>query len=70
MGQAAQPVEPIVPGIGRPATRAFALEGCTTLESLAGASRSQLLALHGVGPKAIRVLQEALESRGLPALTE
>lgn len=63
-------VTPLPKGIGQPATRAFALAGFTSLESIAGASRSHLIALHGVGPKAIRVLQEALESRGLPSLTE
>jgi hypothetical protein len=60
---------PLPKGIGRPATSAFELDGFATLESLAGASESHFLALHGVGPKAIRVLQEALESRGLPPLT-
>ena len=57
-------------GLSQPASRAFESAGIHTLESVAGASASQLLALHGVGPKAIRTLQEALESRGLPALTE
>jgi hypothetical protein len=57
-------------GLSRPAVRALDLHGKLTLESVAGASVSQLIALHGVGPKAIRTLQEALESRGLPALTE
>ncbi|HET9659079.1 MAG TPA: hypothetical protein VFP05_02040 [Thermomicrobiales bacterium] len=57
-------------GLSQPAMRALDFAGNRTLESVAGASQSQLLALHGVGPKAIRTLQEALESRGLPALTE
>ena len=57
-------------GLSQPALRALDLAGKHTLESVAGASASQLLALHGVGPKAIRTLQEALESRGMPALTE
>ncbi|MCO5222870.1 MAG: hypothetical protein M9947_15030 [Thermomicrobiales bacterium] len=61
---------PLPKGIGQPATSAFALVGYNTLESIAGASASRLLALHGVGPKAIRILQEALESRGLPPLIE
>jgi hypothetical protein len=57
-------------GLSQPALRALAAVGVTSLDSVAGASASQLLALHGVGPKAIRTLQEALESRGMPALTE
>jgi hypothetical protein len=58
------------PGLSRPAVRAFQSAGFQTLDSFAGVSASQLLALHGVGPKAIRTVQEALERRGLPALTE
>ena len=65
-----QDTPPLPPGISRPASRAFHDAGFRTLESFAGVSASQLLALHGVGPKAIRTIQEALESRGLPALTE
>lgn len=52
-------------GIGRPATQALLGAGVTTLEQVAQRSRADLLALHGVGPKAARVLSEALEQRGL-----
>ncbi|MFC9131552.1 MmcQ/YjbR family DNA-binding protein [Streptomyces sp. NPDC057099] len=52
-------------GIGRPATQALLGAGVTTLEQVARHSRAELLALHGVGPKAVRVLSEALEQRGL-----
>ncbi|GAA2416480.1 hypothetical protein [Streptomyces coeruleofuscus] len=52
-------------GIGRPATQALRGAGVTTLEQVAQHSRAELLALHGVGPKAVRVLSEALEQRGL-----
>ncbi|MCF0080783.1 hypothetical protein [Streptomyces lomondensis] len=52
-------------GIGRPATQALCGAGLTTLEQVARHSRAELLALHGVGPKAVRVLAEALERRGL-----
>ncbi|MFG2645012.1 DNA-binding protein [Streptomyces sp. NPDC048370] len=51
--------------IGAPATRALTAAGHTALETLAGVPRAELAALHGVGPKALRVLQEALEERGL-----
>jgi hypothetical protein len=53
------------PGIGAPATRAFTAAGYTTLEQFAGVPRAELLALHGVGPKALRLIQESLEERGL-----
>ena len=52
-------------GISRPATRALHGAGYTCLEQLAGVSERELGALHGVGPKALRILREALEERGL-----
>lgn len=51
-------------GIGKPATRALLTAGITTLDEVAGWSKAELLALHGVGPKAVRILGEALEGRG------
>jgi len=51
--------------IGEPATRALALAGYHRLEQLPQASAKELLALHGVGPKAIRLLRAALAERGL-----
>ena len=45
---------------GRPATRALADAGLTTLAQVAAVPRDELLGLHGVGPKAVRVLDEAL----------
>jgi hypothetical protein len=49
--------------IGKPATQALAGAGITTLDEVAARSRQELLALHGVGPKAVRILTEALEAR-------
>ncbi|WP_267943881.1 hypothetical protein [Streptomyces purpurascens] len=37
----------------------------TTLERVARHFRAEPPALHGVGPRAVRVLSEALEQRGL-----
>ncbi|GEK23469.1 helix-hairpin-helix domain-containing protein [Cellulomonas xylanilytica] len=51
---------PLPRGIGAPATRALALVGITTLDDVRDADLDALLALHGVGPKAIQVLREAL----------
>ncbi|GAA1690726.1 hypothetical protein GCM10009830_43030 [Glycomyces endophyticus] len=45
--------------IGRPATRALAEAGVTTLAQAAAMSDAELAALHGVGPKAVRILREA-----------
>lgn len=54
-----------LPKIGAPATRALAAIGVGTLEEAGGLTESELLALHGVGPKAIRILGDELASRGL-----
>jgi hypothetical protein len=47
---------PVTPG--RPATRALEAAGFRTLADLRGVSERELLGLHGVGPRAIRVLRE------------
>ena len=52
-------------GLSQPALRAFAAAGYTRLADFARVTEAELLALHGVGPKAIRVLRPALEARGL-----
>ncbi|MFT4157994.1 MAG: hypothetical protein QM630_08740 [Microbacterium sp.] len=53
------------PRIGRPANSALLAQGITTLVDVAGFGKKQLLALHGVGPKAIHILSKALDERGL-----
>jgi len=52
-------------GIGKPALRALLGAGLKTLEQVAQRTEPELLALHGVGPKAVRTLSEALEQRGI-----
>ncbi|MGB3411835.1 MAG: hypothetical protein WBA45_11625 [Microthrixaceae bacterium] len=54
-----------LPRIGAPATRALATIGVTSLTEVTKYSEIRLLALHGFGPKALRVLNEALEQAGL-----
>lgn len=61
----AQPGSDLPARIGRAATRALATAGRTTLEQVAAGTKADLLALHGVGPKAVRILVEALAERGL-----
>lgn len=51
-------------GIGRPATRALLGAGITSLNELAQRTRSEVVALHGVGPKAVRLLEQALTEQG------
>src|SRR5690606_882559 len=41
--------------IGRPATRALSEAGLTTLKQVATRTEAELLALHGVGPRAVRI---------------
>lgn len=54
-----------LPRIGAPATRALAAVGITELRELDGHTRDELLALHGMGPKAMRLIEEALTEHGL-----
>jgi len=54
-----------LPRIGAPATRALKAAGVTRLSEVAAWSEAELLALHGVGPRAVRLLSEALVDRGL-----
>lgn len=54
-----------LPKIGAPATRALNGAGYTRLEQLTQATEAELMALHGFGPRALRILKEALAARGL-----
>jgi hypothetical protein len=58
-----------LPKIGAPATRALAAIGIASLEDVEGRSQAEFLALHGMGPKVIRLLNQALEEAGLRSLT-
>jgi hypothetical protein len=60
-----EPNEGLPRGIGAPATRALSAAGYTELEQLAGVPRSDLERLHGVGPRALGIIQKELEDRGL-----
>jgi uncharacterized protein YdhG (YjbR/CyaY superfamily) len=57
-----------LPAIGRPAARALATAGVTRLEQLQQHRAEDLLALHGVGPRAVSRLRAALAERGLAFL--
>ena len=50
--------------MGKVARRELALNGLTRLDQFDGASEKELLAIHGVGPKAIGILREHLERDG------
>lgn len=62
----AKPADSDLPAaIGRPATNALLGAGLSTLALVAGRTRDELLALHGVGPKAVRILADALAEKGM-----
>lgn len=52
-------------GIGNPAARALTAAGLTTFAALAKVREAEVLALHGVGPKALGILRAELASLGL-----
>jgi len=52
------------PGVGKPATRALGAAEYTRLTQLTQVTGAELLRLHGMGPKAIGILREALEAAG------
>jgi len=51
--------------IGAPARRALIGAGLLRLEDLAVLTEAQLLSLHGVGPKALRIIRGALAAHDL-----
>jgi len=55
----------LTPRLGKVARRELALNGYTRYEQLAAVTPAQLLSIHGVGPKVIRILVEELAERGL-----
>jgi hypothetical protein len=52
-------------GIGKPARRALDAAGYTSLEQLASTREADLRKLHGMGPKALGIIHDALAARGL-----
>lgn len=60
-----RPVGDLPDSIGKTAARELSLHGVTNLRKVASHSKKELLAIHGVGPKAIAILGEALKAKGL-----
>lgn len=63
-GEAPDGPDALPRSIGSPALRALLLAGITSLGQVAAHSEEQLLALHGVGPRAVRILKEVLLESG------
>jgi len=60
-----RPVGDLPNEIGRTAARVLSINGITSLREVATHSSRELLALHGIGPKAIAILGDALAAKGL-----
>lgn len=60
-----RPVGDLPDEIGRTAARELSVHGITSLSQVASHAEKDLLAIHGVGPKAIRILGEAMAAKGL-----
>lgn len=56
---------PFMEGLYRPARRALESEGILSLEVLATYTEEEIMALHGIGKRAIPVLKEALKAAGM-----
>ena len=55
----------LTPRIGKVATRELANHGYARYDQLTKVAARDLLRIHGIGPKAIRILEEELATRGL-----
>lgn len=57
-------VSPFPKGVAAPAVRALASIGVTRLDQVTRFTQRELLALHGMGPKALGLIEAALKARG------
>ncbi|WP_225755207.1 hypothetical protein [Actinotalea sp. Marseille-Q4924] len=60
-----RPVGDLPDAIGKTAARELSANGLTSLRLVAARSRRELLTIHGVGPKAVAILGDALAAEGL-----
>jgi hypothetical protein len=51
-------------GLAKPAQRALAGAGYTRLEQLSKVSETEVRELHGMGPKALDLIRDALAAKG------
>lgn len=51
--------------LAAPARRALAQAGCTRLEHVAQMTEAEVSELHGIGPRALEQLRQALAANGL-----
>ncbi|GAA4829728.1 hypothetical protein GCM10023310_03380 [Paenibacillus vulneris] len=63
--QRAVPESDLPAGLAKPAVRALTGAGYVRLEQFAKLKESEVLQLHGMGPKAMELLRRALAEKGL-----
>lgn len=63
--QRTQPASDLPPELAKPAQRALAGAGITSLARLAKLSEADVKQLHGIGPNAVALLRQALTAKGL-----
>jgi hypothetical protein len=63
--QADAPAGGLPAGLSAPARRALAGAGVATVDEAAARAEAELLRLHGMGPRAIRLIRDALAARGM-----
>ena len=51
--------------LAKPAQRALANAGITSLQQLATYSEQEIALMHGIGPNALRVIKQELKKHGL-----
>ena len=51
-------------GVGGPALRALQVAGVRSMADLEGRTEAEILALHGMGPRALGILRDALAASG------
>ncbi len=54
-----------IPRISRPVNSALSALGASSLEQVAGRSEREIASLHGMGPRGMRILREAMREAGL-----
>ena len=54
-----------LPKLAKPAQRALAGAGISRLEQFTEVSEAKVMQLHGMGPKAMELIRQALEEKGL-----
>lgn len=63
--QEAKPDTGFLSLLANPARRALEHEGITTLQKLSSFTEREILRLHGMGPRSMPILRDALQAQGL-----